>query len=154
GERAWEGPEAGPSVGHHAAEQGLAQGPRQLARDQRGGQREGVGVVVMAARRMVHQRLAPHAGTTLEQFQLPGELGMVEQGDVALGEEGLDLEVGEALVGRLGPTPPTALPRVLRRGGVRSPENFLAKSKEATTEESMISRRARCAGRIRKRPPA
>src|SRR5262249_37428821 len=92
----------------HPAERGSAEtedgqegrGPRasRLAHGERDGEGERVGVVVMAARRMVHQRLAPGAGTALQELQFAAELWMVEQRDVPLGEEGLDLQIGEALV--------------------------------------------------------
>ena len=38
--------------------------------------------------------------------------------------------------GRVGPTPPAALPHLLRQGSVKSRENFIAKSRKRTTEES------------------
>jgi hypothetical protein len=45
--------------------------------------------------------------------------------------------------GRFSPTPPAPLSRVLRRGGMKRSEKFIAKNKEPTTEESMLRCRLR-----------
>jgi hypothetical protein len=61
-------------------------------------QRERVGVIVVAASGMIHKSLTTSTGSSLQEFQLAGKLGMVQQLDPSLSKERLAFQVGEALV--------------------------------------------------------
>ena len=52
----------------------------------------------MAVAGMIHQRPAAGARAALEQRELTGELGMVQEMDPSLGEQGLALQIGRGLV--------------------------------------------------------
>jgi hypothetical protein len=74
------------------------QWPSDLARCERHGQREGVGVVVVTTGRVIHDGLATDSWPALQELQLPGQLRMIEKLDPALREEWLGFEIRAALV--------------------------------------------------------